>query len=53
MARDFESAVRAAGKPVDVVYYEGGRHNGIFTNPAQYRDELKRTLAFLRRHLNN
>ena len=30
MARDFENALR---KPVDVMYYDGGRHNGIFTDP--------------------
>ena len=53
MARDFESAVRAAGKPVEAVYYDGGRHNGIFSDPAQYRDEVQRMLAFLRRYLRN
>jgi dipeptidyl aminopeptidase/acylaminoacyl peptidase len=26
MARDFEAKLRAAGKPVEAVYYEGGRH---------------------------
>ena len=53
MARDFESAVRASGKPVETVYYEGGRHNGIFSSPAQYRDEVQRMLAFLQRHLRD
>ena len=53
MARDFEAKLRAAGKSVEAVYYEGGRHNDIFTNPTQYRDEVQRMLAFLRRHLRD
>jgi dienelactone hydrolase len=51
MARDFEAALRAAGKPVEAVYYAGGRHNGIFTSSTQHRDEVQRMLAFLLRHL--
>jgi len=51
MARDFEAKLRAAGKPVEVVYYEGGRHNDIFTSSTQYRDEVQKMLTFLRRHL--
>ena len=51
MARDFEAALRAAGKPVEVVYYEGGRHNDIFTSSTQYHDEVQRMLAFLLRYL--
>jgi len=51
MARDFEAALRAAGKPVEAVYYEGGRHNDIFTSSTQYRDEVQRMVAFLLRHL--
>ena len=50
MAQDFERALCAAGKAVEAVYYEGGRHNGIFDSPDQYRDELPRILAFLRQH---
>ena len=53
MARDFEAALRRAGKPVEAMYYEGGGHNGIFTSSAQYRDEVQRMVAFLRRHLRN
>ena len=53
MARDFESALLAARKPVEAVFYEGGRHNGLFDNAAQYRDEVQRILAFLQRHLRN
>jgi dipeptidyl aminopeptidase/acylaminoacyl peptidase len=51
MARDFEAKLRSAGKPVEAVYYEGGRHNDIFSSPIQYRDEVQRMLTFLRRHL--
>lgn len=51
MARDFEVALQAAGKLVEAVYYEGGRHNDIFTSSTQYRDEVQRMLAFLLRHL--
>ncbi len=53
MARDFEAMLRAAGKPVEAVYYEGGRHNGIFSSSTQYHDEVQRMLAFLLRHLRN
>ena len=51
LARDFEAKLRAAGKPVEAVYYEGGRHNDIFTSATQYRDEVEKMLEFLRRHL--
>jgi len=50
MAHDFEAKLRAAGKPVEAVYYEGGRHNDIFTSSAQYSDEVEKMVAFLRRH---
>jgi dienelactone hydrolase len=53
MARDFESAALAARKPVEAVYYRGGRHDGLFSNPAQYRDEVQRIVAFLQRHVRN
>jgi len=51
MARDFEAKLRTAGKPVEAVYYEGGRHNDIFSSATQYRDEVQHMLAFLWRHL--
>lgn len=51
MVRDFEVKLRAAGKPVEAEYYEGGRHNDIFTSSTQYRDEVQKMLTFLRRHL--
>jgi carboxymethylenebutenolidase len=53
MARDFESALRAAGKPVEAAYYDGSGHNAIFTDPGQYRDEVQRMRAFLQRHLRD
>ncbi len=34
-ARDFEATLRRVGKPVEAKYYEGGEHNGIFTNSTQ------------------
>jgi dipeptidyl aminopeptidase/acylaminoacyl peptidase len=51
MARDFEAALRRAGKPVETMYYEGGGHNGIFTSATQRRDEVSRMVAFFRRQL--
>jgi len=51
MARDFEAKLRAAGKPVEAVYYEGGRHNDIFASSTQYRDEVQKMVTYLRRHL--
>ena len=53
MARDFEAALRAAGKPVEAMYYEGARHNDIFNSSSQYRDELQRMSVFLLRHLRD
>jgi len=53
MARDFESALRAAGRPVEAVYYDGSGHNAIFTDAGQYRDEVQRMRAFLQRHLRD
>ena len=51
MARSFEQALRAAGKTVEAVYYEGGRHNDIFDSSARYHDELQRSMAFFKHHL--
>ena len=48
MARDFEAALRRAGKPVEFVYYERGAHNSIFSDAAQYKDQVRRMLGFLR-----
>ena len=51
MARDFEATLRGSQKPVEAVYYEGGRHNSIFTSSSQRDDEIQQMLAFFRRHL--
>ena len=51
MARSFERALRTAGKTVEAVYYEGGRHNDIFDSSVRYQDELQRSLAFFEHHL--
>jgi dipeptidyl aminopeptidase/acylaminoacyl peptidase len=52
MARDFEAALRRAGKPVEFVYYERGAHNSVFSEPAQYKDQVRRMLGFLRPFLD-
>jgi carboxymethylenebutenolidase len=51
MARRFEAALRHANKVVEAQYYDGAGHNGLFSNPAQRDDEVRRMAAFLRRHL--
>jgi len=43
--------MRRNGKPIEAHYYEGGGHNTFFTDAAQRADELKKMVAFLRRHL--
>jgi len=52
MARDFEAALRIAGKPVKAVYYEGGRHNSIFTSASQRDDEAQQMAEFFLIHLH-
>jgi dipeptidyl aminopeptidase/acylaminoacyl peptidase len=49
-ARAFEAALRTANKPVEAHYYPNGTHNGLFANPRQWRDEVRRILQFLDRH---
>ena len=51
MARNFEAALRRAGKQVEAIYYEGSGHNDIFTSATQYDDEVQKMTAFVRRHL--
>jgi carboxymethylenebutenolidase len=53
MARNFESALRRAGKSVDAKYYAGAGHSGIFASAAQRDDEVQRMVAFFHRHLGN
>jgi dienelactone hydrolase len=45
-ARSFEAALRRFKKPVEAQYYEGGTHNSIFTNPAQFDKEVSEATAF-------
>jgi alpha-beta hydrolase superfamily lysophospholipase len=52
MARNFEAALRRARGRVEAKYYAGGRHNGIFADPQQYKDELQRMKSFLAAHLS-
>lgn len=49
-ARAFEAALRGFHKLVEVKYYEGGRHNGIFQNRVQYLDEVQRMATFILAH---
>lgn len=51
MVRQFEAALRAANKPVTVKYYEGGKHNSIFSDPAQFEDSVQRLSSFLQNTL--
>lgn len=48
LAKRFETALRTAGKTVEVRYYQSGKHNSVFADPDQRRDELQRIDAFLR-----
>jgi dienelactone hydrolase len=48
MARNFEAAVRRAGKPIEAHYYEAN-HNGLFANPTQTEDSIRRISAFVKR----
>jgi dienelactone hydrolase len=50
-ARAFQSAMRAAGKPAEAVFYEAGRHNGLFASSSQYAAEVRRMRTFLRQYL--
>lgn len=49
MARQFEAALRAAKKDVEVKYYEGAGHNALFTNPAQLDDAVLSVSDFHRK----
>ena len=51
LAREFEAELRRNQKPIEAHYYEGGGHSTFFTNATQRDDELKKMIAFLRRHL--
>jgi carboxymethylenebutenolidase len=51
MARNFEAALKRAGKPVEANYYQQGGHNAIFRDATQRDDEVRRMAAFYRHHL--
>ena len=53
MARNCEAALRRVEAPVEAMYYPGGRHNGIFSEPKQYEEETERIRAFFARHLHH
>ena len=50
-ARRFVDAMHAAQKTPEVVYYNGGRHNGLFSGPKQYDDQMQRISTFLHKNL--
>jgi carboxymethylenebutenolidase len=52
-ARLFEAAMHRAGRSVESKYYREGRHNGIFESAPQRQDVLRRSVAFLKRHLRD
>jgi len=47
MARDFEAAIRRAGKPLHTHYYDGAGHSGIFSSEIQRADSIQRIVQFL------
>ncbi|MGQ0713405.1 MAG: dienelactone hydrolase family protein [Gemmatimonadaceae bacterium] len=49
-AQTFESALRVAGKRVEVFYFDSG-HNALFTNPTQRSATVQRIGDFLAREL--
>lgn len=51
MAKNFDAAMRRAGKPVEAKYYEEGGHSSIFADPVQRKDEIHHMLDFLNRYL--
>ena len=51
MARQFEAALRAAKKNVEVKYYEESGHNSVFTNSTQFEDTIQRISDFVRNKL--
>ena len=51
MARQFEEELRGERKDVEVKFYEGGGHNALFSNPAQFDDTVQQILKFLQKKL--
>lgn len=52
-ARAFQAALLGASKPVTAMFYQGGRHNGLFADPSQRADQVRRMRAFLRKYLRS
>ena len=51
MARNFEAALKRAGKAVEAKYYQRGGHNAFFSDATQRNDEVRSMAAFYRNHL--
>lgn len=51
MVRQYEAALRAADKKVEIKYYEESGHNAIFSDPAQLEDTVQRLSALLQTKL--
>lgn len=49
MAHQFEAALKGANKDIEVKYYEGSGHNGLFTDPLRFDDTVERVSNFLRK----
>lgn len=52
MARQFEAALRAAHKKVEVKFYDTGGHNGLFSDSTQFEHTVQRACNFLRDNLS-
>lgn len=50
-ARAFHAALQRANRPVEAMFYPNGRHNGLFADPWQRADEVRRMKAFLGKYL--
>ena len=47
VARQFEAALRASHKPIEVNYYQGSGHNSIFIDSTQFEDTARRIASFV------
>ena len=50
-ARAFQAALQKANRPVEAMFYPEGRHNGLFADPWQHADQVRRMRAFLQKYL--
>ncbi len=51
VARQFEAALRASHKPIEVKYYSGSGHNAIFSDSTQFEDTARRVVSFVGAHV--